>query len=284
MDVNVKKKKKHTESLGWRITRDLILLFFLVLNIFPLIWIFVSSFKSNREILSYALSIPENPSFINYISVLKEPGMIQSFVNSGIATALSMVLNVAVCYLAAYTISRFDFKFLKIVLLSLSFGLLIPINSSLLPIKLIMDTLHLSNSVVGLGILYAAIQIPMSVMILQSHVSGISRSIDEAARIDGAGNLRIAISIIGPIAKPGIITVIILQSVFSWNEFLFALTLISDQSKKTLQLIIRNFLGLYQSDYGALFAAVMMAIIPMVVVFVLFQNKVIEAFTAGSVK
>lgn len=281
----MKGKKKLTKgNIGWLCTRNLILLFFLILNIFPLIWVVVSSFKTNREILSYALSIPENPSIVNYLSVLQEPGMIQAFVNSAAATAISVVLNVMICYLAAYAISRFHFKFLKVTLLLLSFGMLIPINSALLPIKMTMDTLHLSNSVVGLGILYAAVQIPMSVMILQTHVSGIDKAIDEAARIDGASNLRVAVSIIGPIAKPGIVTIVILQAVFSWNEFLFALTLISDQSKKTIQIIIRNFLGMYQSDYGALFAGVVMAIIPMVVVFVIFQNKVIEAFTAGSVK
>lgn len=280
----MKKKKLSAGNVGWLCTRNLIILFFLILNIFPLIWIVMSSFKSNREILSFALSLPENPSFTNYISVLQEPGMIQAFVNSGTATAVSVVLNVVICYLGAYAISRFHFRFLKITLMLLSFGLLIPINSSLLPIKFTMDTFHLSNSVIGLGLLYAAVQIPMSVMILQTHISGIDKAIDEAARIDGASNLRVAVSIIGPIAKPGIVTIVILQAVFSWNEFLFALTLISDQNKKTIQLIIRNFLGMYQSDYGALFAGVVMAIIPMVVIFVIFQNKVIEAFTAGSVK
>ncbi len=278
------KKKITLGHIGWLCSRNLILLFFLILNIFPLIWVVMSSFKTNREILSFALSIPENPSFINYLSVLQEPGMIQAFINSTVATVVSVVLNVILCYLGAYAISRFHFRFLKVTLMLLSFGLLIPINSALLPIKMTMDGLHLSNSVIGLGILYAAVQIPMSVMILSTHVSGIDKAIDEAARIDGASNLRVAVSIIGPIAKPGIVTIVILQAVYSWNEFLFALTLISDQSKKTIQIIIRNFLGMYQSDYGALFAGVVMAIIPMVLVFVIFQNKVIEAFTAGSVK
>ena len=166
----------------------------------------------------------------------------------------------------------------------LSFGLLIPINSALLPIKMTMDGLHLSNSVIGLGILYAAVQIPMSVMILSPHGSGIDKAIDEAARIDGASNLRVKAPVVLPIEQKGTRTIVILQAVYSWNEFLFALTLISDQSKKTIQIIIRTFLGMYQSDYGALFAGVVMAIIPMVLVFVIFQNKVIEAFTAGSVK
>lgn len=156
-----KKKKITLGHIGWLCSRNLILLFFLILNIFPLIWVVMSSFKTNREILSFALSIPENPSFINYLSVLQEPGMIQAFINSTVATVVSVVLNVILCYLGAYAISRFHFRFLKVTLMLLSFGLLIPINSALLPIKMTMDGLHLSNSVIGLGILYAAVQLSL---------------------------------------------------------------------------------------------------------------------------
>lgn len=270
--------------MALRVLRDAILLFFLVLNLFPLVWVLMSSFKSNREVLDFALSLPESFSFRNYARVFQEPYMTQAFLNSALATFCSVLINAGACYLAAYSISRYQFKFLKVLLALLSFGLLIPINSALLPIKLIMDRLRMSNSVWGLAVLYAAFQVPISVMVLNGHISGIPKSIDEAAAIDGASPLRIALSIVAPIAKPGLVTIVILQAVASWNEFLFAMTLISDQSRKTVQVITRNFLGLFQTNYGALFAAVMLAIIPMVVVFIVFQNKVIEAFTAGSVK
>jgi len=268
----------------FRILGGFILLFFLIINLFPLIWVLMSSFKTNREILNFALSLPENFSFSNYLRVAREPGIFLAFLNSGIVTAISIVINVAICYIAAYCISRFNFKFLKIMSVLLAFGLLVPINSALLPIKFVSDALHLSNSVPGLGVLYAALQIPLSILILQGHISQIPRALDEAASIDGAGHFRTAVRVIAPVAKPGIITVLILQAVFSWNEFQFALTLISDQSKKTIQILTRNFLGLYQANYGALFAAVILAIIPMVVVFLFFQNRVIEAFTSGSLK
>lgn len=275
------------EALGafaLRVLRDLFLLFFLVVNLFPLVWVLISSFKTNREILDFALKLPSSFSFQNYARVFEEPGMIRSFLNSALATVCSVLFNAAACYLASYAISRYEFGFLKVLLALLSFGLLIPINSALLPIKLIMDRLHLSNSIWGLSVLYAAFQIPISVMVLQSHIKGIPRSIDEAASIDGASPLNIALRIIAPIAKPGLVTIVILQAVSSWNEFLFAMTLISDQHKKTVQLISRNFLGLFQTNYGALFASVVLAVIPMIAVFLIFQNKVIEAFTAGSVK
>lgn len=280
----MRKKKACLPDISWICLRNLILLLLLLLNIFPLVWVFLSSFKSNREILSYALSMPQQFGWKNYLRVLEEPGMIRAYWNSIVITVISIILNVFVCFLAAYAINRFDFKFLKVIFMGISFGLLISVNSSVLPIKLIMDRMGLANSIYGLGILYAATQIPMSVIILNGHLSGISRTIDEAARIDGANHARVAFSIIAPIARPGVVTVIILQAVSSWNEFLFALTLISDQKYKTIQLIMRNFLGVFQSNYGALFASVVLAIVPMIIVFVLFQNRVIEAFTAGSVK
>lgn len=268
----------------FRTLRNVVIIFFLVLNLFPLLWVFMSSFKTNREILDFALSLPAEFSIKNYIRALEEPGMIQGFLNSAIATTISVILNATVSYMAAYVISRYDFKWLKWLSLLMAFGLLVPINSALIPIKIVMDTLHLSNSILGLGILYAAIQIPMSILILEGHIGGIPKALDEAARIDGASPMRVATMVIAPIAKPGLVTVIILQAVYSWNEFLFAMTLISDQSQKTIQIIIRNFLGMFQTNYGALFASVILAIIPMVVIFMFFQNRIIEAFTSGSVK
>ena len=256
----------------------------MVVNLFPLVWVVTSSFKTNREILDYALSLPSTFSFKNYLRVFEEPNMLLSFLNSGITVVLSVALNTAVCYMAAYTINRYRFRWLTVLLTVVSFGLLIPINSALLPIKLVMDGLGLTNSVAGLSVLYAAIQIPISVMILQSHIAGIPREIDEAAAIDGASPWTISVRIVAPIAQPALVTIVILQAVYSWNDFLYAMTLISDQSRKTVQVITRNFLGLFQTNYGALFASVVLAIIPMVVLFVLFQNRVIEAFTSGSIK
>lgn len=264
--------------------RNLILVFFLIVCLFPLLWVFLSSFKTNREILDFALSLPAQFSFKNYETVIKEPGMIRAFFNSVAATGLSVVLNAFICYIAAYTMSRFHFRFLKFLGVLIAFGLLVPINSALLPLKIVMDAVHLSNSVLGLAILYAGIGIPISTLVLRSHIDGIPKSIDEAAAIDGSSTLRVALGIIAPVARPGLVTVMILQAVASWNEFMFALTMISDPAQKTLQLIIRNFLGLYQSNYGALFASVMVAVVPIIVLFVLFQNKVIEAFTTGAVK
>lgn len=284
MQRNYSKRKATLADRTFAVLRSTVLIIFLILNLFPLFWVLMSSFKTNKEILDFALALPKNPSFKNYARVFQEPDMIRSFVNSAVATVISVTLNLFAAYMTAYAISRYRFRFLRWFMLLLSFGLLVPINSALLPIKMVMDRLHLSNSVIGLGILYAAMGIPTSTLILESHMGGIPKVIDEAAWIDGASPFKTATAVVAPIARTGMVSVLILQAVFSWNEFLFAMTLISDQSKKTMQIISRNFLGVFQANYGALFASVVLAVIPMVIVFVVFQDKVIDAFTSGAVK
>lgn len=264
--------------------RNLTLLLFLILNIYPLIWVLLSSFKTNREILDSALSLPQSLHFANYIRAFSESGMVRSFFNSVFVTVISIIINVLVSFIAAYALSRYKFKFLGVILLLMSFGLLIPINSSILPIKMVMDKLFLSNSLIGLSILYAGINIPISVLILRSHIIGIPKEIDEAAALDGAGPWYTSLRIILPIARPAVVTIMILQAVYSWNEFLFAMILISDEKNKTIQLVIKNFMGVFQSDYGALFASVIVSVIPVIVFFVISQKQVITAFSSGAVK
>ncbi len=261
-----------------------ILLFFAVMTAFPLIWTLFSSVKSSQEILTSALSLPKKLHWENYVYALKVTGIVQSYLNSIIVTTISILLNAYVSLLAAYVIARFRFRGSAFLMTLFSIGILIPINSALLPIKIIMDNLRLSNSLIGLAILYTAIGIPISVLILRSFILGIPVQVDEAARIDGASLWRTVWKIIIPMARPGIVTIMILQAIYCWNEFLYAIILIALPVKRTLQIAIRFFLGQFFFDYGALFAAMTLAIIPTVVLFIIFQNSVVSSLSMGAVK
>ncbi len=267
------------EFLRWSI-----LIFFAVMTAFPLIWTLFSSVKSSQEILMSALSFPKKLHWENYGYALKVTGMGQSYLNSIIVTTISVLLNAYVSLLAAYTIARFRFRGSGFLMALFSIGILIPINSALLPVKIIMDNLQLSNSLIGLAILYTAIGIPISILILRSFLLGIPVQVDEAARIDGASLWRTVWAIIMPMARPGIVTVMILQAIYCWNEFLYAIVLIASPMNRTLQIAIRFFLGQFFFDYGALFAAMTLAIIPTVVLFVIFQNSVVSSLSMGAVK
>lgn len=255
-----------------------------IFNFLPIIWVVVSSFKSNIEILDFPIKLPVEFSFKNYIYAFRMVDLVGTFLNSSFVVILSVASNVLFSFFVAYAVTRFKYKWLGWFMMILTIGILMPINSVLLPIKIIMDRLHFTNTLFGLAILYAAIGIPISTLILRSHLFGIPKDIDEAAYIDGANYFTIALRIIAPIARPGIITAAILQTVYCWNEYMFALIHISNQKYKTMQLAISYFIGMFSSDYGAMFAAVTMSVIPIVIVFVIFQKQVVSAFISGSVK
>ncbi|MGE5581885.1 MAG: carbohydrate ABC transporter permease [Bacillota bacterium] len=282
-----KSRLSRSRQLGrfcWTSIRWFVLLFFAVITAFPLIWTILSSFKTSQEILSSALALPTKLHWENYINALKVTGIARAFLNSLVVTGVSVIINAYIAILAAYVMARFRFRGSGFLMFLLTMGILIPINSALLPIKLVMDRLYLSNSLFGLAVLYATIGLPISVLILRSYILGIPIEIDEAARIDGAGLWYVVRGIITPIARPGLVTIMILQAIYCWNEFLFAIVLISSEVNRTLQIAIRFFVGRFFFDYGGLFAAMVLAILPTVVLFVMFQEHVVSSLSAGAVK
>ncbi len=267
-----------------RIARACVLTFFVIVTAFPLVWTILSSFKTSQEILSSSLTLPTRLHWENYAHALQVTGITRAFINSSGVTALAIILNACVALLAAFVMARFQFRGRQSLMFLLTMGVLIPINSALLPIKLVMDRLHMSNTLIGLAVLYTGIGIPISVLILRSYILGIPPEIDEAARMDGAGFWQIVWRIIAPIARPGIVTVMTIQAIYTWNEFLFAVVLISSEANRTLQIAIRFFLGRFFFDYGGLFAAMVLAILPTVILFVLCQKSVVSSLSAGAVK
>jgi raffinose/stachyose/melibiose transport system permease protein len=271
-------------SVALRLLRDLILLFFVIVTAFPLIWTILSSFKTSQSILTSSLALPDRLHWENYLNALHVTGMPHAYLNSAIVTTVSVVFNAYLALLEAYVLARFRFRGASTILVLLAMGVLIPINSALVPIKMIMDRLMLSNSLLGLAVLYAAIGLPVSILILRSQILGIPVEIDEAALIDGASSWFIVRKIIAPIARPGLVTIMILQTIYCWNEFLFAMILVSSEANRTLQIAIRFFLGKFFFDYGGMFAAMVLAIMPTVIIFVIFQNSVISALSSGAIK
>ncbi|MBU4227354.1 carbohydrate ABC transporter permease [bacterium] len=261
-----------------------ILLFFAVVCLFPALWILISSFKTNQTILASALSLPTTLHWENYVSAMQVTGLPRAFLNSIIVSTLAVVLNAIVALLAAYVLARFKFRLNTALTIMFSLGILVPINSAVVPIKFIMLNLMLDNSLIGLIVLYAALGLPVSILILKSFLLSIPVQLEEAARIDGAGYWKIFFAVIFPLSQSGLVTVMILQFIFCWNEFLFATLLISTETKRTLQIAIKFFIGQFFFDYGGLFAAMVISIIPAIIVFILFQKKVISGLTAGAIK
>jgi raffinose/stachyose/melibiose transport system permease protein len=264
--------------------RQIYLLVFSAIAAFPLVWVVLSSFKTNSSILGSALSLPDRLHAENYATAVSMTRVIVPFTNSIIVTAGAVALNLFLSFSAAFAIARFPGRWLRAVALIFSLGVLIPINSAILPIKLIMTRLALGDSLPGLIILYAVLGLPIGVLVLRSFLLSVPLAIDESARMDGAGWWTILFRIILPVSQSGIATVAIWQAIMAWNEFLFAILLISSEAHRTLQIAIRFFLGMFTFDYGALFAMLVMVIVPIVLVFIVFQERVIAGLTAGAIK
>lgn len=272
------------KSSTWRTLRFIFLGFFVLISIGPLIWIVMSSFKSNREILSSAFSLPTSFSFSGYEAALDIAPIFKFYGNSIFISVLSTVLNVLVVSMASYVLARHKFRGNTSITLLLSVSLLIPTAALLMPIYRIMTTIGLFDTRTGLILVYAALGLPTSLFIFKSYFQSIPKELEEAAYIDGAGFFRAFFVIVLPLAKPGLATGAILQFLTSWNEFMFALILTKSTEVRTLPLALNYFTSQFSFNYTAMFAALTMVILPSIIIYILLQEQITSSMVEGSVK
>ncbi len=256
----------------------------IVLSVGPFLWVFLSSFKSNAEILNYSIGWPKSFGFSNYAMAFKIAPLAQFYLNSVIVGIIGTVLNLVVLGMSAYVTARFDFKGKKLLIGIFSLSLLIPGAAMLQPLYLTVNTLGLYDKLIGLIIVYAGFGLPASLYIISSYFQTIPKEMEESAYLDGAGFIRTFVSIILPISKPGFGTAAVLQFLLCWNEFQFAITLTTGNASRTLPLALYYFKSQFASDYGVMFAATVIVIIPSIIVYVLMQKQVVSGLAAGAVK
>lgn len=255
-----------------------------LLSIGPFFWVFLSSFKTNAEILTYSIGWPSSFRFSNYVMAFKIAPLAQFYLNSVIVAVFGTVLNLFILGMSAYVIARFNFKGKKLLVALFSLSLLIPGAAMLQPLYLTVHALGLYDKLFGLIIVYAGFGLPVTLYILSSYFLTIPKEMEEASYLDGAGFIRTFVEIILPISKPGLGTAAVLQFLLSWNEFQFALTLTTGNKSRTLPLALYYFKSQFASDYGVMFAATVIVIIPSIVVYILLQKQVVLGLVAGAVK
>ena len=258
--------------------------FIIVISVGPLLWVLFSSFKTNREILTGSLGLPEQFSFKNYADALKLAPIPQFYLNSIIVAVCATVLNIFLLSMAAYVIARFDWKGKKFFRLLFSVGLLIPGAALLQPLYQVMTTAKLHDTLVGLILVYIAFGLPTTVYVMSSYFMTVPRELEESAYLDGCGFFRTFTTIVTPIAKPALGTAAVLEFLLAWNEFQFALTLTSSNSNRTLPIALYYFKSQFASNYGAMFAATILVIIPSIIVYIALQEQVVSGLSAGAVK
>jgi raffinose/stachyose/melibiose transport system permease protein len=265
-------------------TRIFALFTFAALILVPSLIVVFGSFKTDPEIYNKPLSLPENWSLDNYRRLLTDSDIDVSFRNSIFVTLVSVVLTLVFASMASFAIARMITISGKVLATLFAFGLAIPAQINIVPVYYMFQSLGLTNSFFGLIIINITTTLPISIFILTAFFREISRDMYEASEVDGATPLRIYRSIALPLSRPAMGATAIFLFVINWNDLLWPLLLIQQPDKKTLPLAMLAYRGEYFVSFSMLFTAVMVASIPMVIMYLLMQRSFVAGLTAGAVK
>jgi multiple sugar transport system permease protein/raffinose/stachyose/melibiose transport system permease protein len=274
------------KSGGWpaRLAETALMLGYTLFTFSPLAWVFTMSLKDTATIRSSPYSIPLDPRWENYSDVWFNSNYAQYFVNSGYAVGLAIAILILVASMAAYTFARMPFRGSEAIFLAIFTSIMLPAQVLLIPLFKLLVDYRLINTLTGLALVYVAVQLPMAIYILRSFFAQIPRELAEAARMDGCGEWKIFRRIMLPIATPAISTILIVNFVALWNEFIFAVIFIQDEAKRTLPLGVMKFVGDVYEDLGHMAAGLVISIIPVLLLYMFFSDKFIKGMSAGAVK
>jgi multiple sugar transport system permease protein len=253
---------------------------------FPLLWLISSSLKSPREFASVTPSIlPKHVDFSNYTDALNEQGLVRGFTNSLQISIYSTILVLIVSLPVAYALARFRSRLRPITNGWILVSQVFPVILIVIPLFMILRSLHLLNSLLGLTLVYLVWTLPFALWMLQGYVAAVPRELEEAASVDGASRLRTIVSIVMPLLRPGLIATAMFTFISAWNEFFFALVLLQDPQLKTLPLVLARFVGAEgQVQFGPLAAASVLATVPSLVFFAFLQRRLTSGLLSGAVK
>lgn len=256
-----------------------------IVQILPLIWLFLFSLKDNQEVFNLPpLALPSEPKWENYLRVWTEGNIGLYFLNSVVVTGAAVLLTVLCASLVTFAITRMRWKLNKFVLGLFMIGLMIPVHSTLIPLFNFYLNIGLMDNPLSIILTYTAFNLPLTIMILLGFYYTLPRELEEAAIMDGCSVHRMFFKIILPMTAPVVATTAIINMIYNWNEFVFVNTFISSDKYKTLTVGIQNFIGQYSTDWGAIGATLVISILPILIAFVLLSNRIVEGITAGSVK
>jgi raffinose/stachyose/melibiose transport system permease protein len=253
-------------------------------SVLPVAFLYLDSVKSLDEFFADPYGLPRAWRWENYRVAWAEASLARTLTNSVVATAGGVLVNLLVTIPASYVLARGRFRLRPVVYLGFVGGMVVPLQLILLPLLLVMTRLQLSGTLLSLIAAYAALTIPMSVLFLTSFFGALPRSVEEAARVDGASLPRILLSVVLPLARPGIAAVAILTGVWVWNDFIVALILATRPSLQTLPVGIMSFFGVYSTEWTLAFASVSIAATPLLAAYLGLNRQFIAGLTSGAMK
>jgi raffinose/stachyose/melibiose transport system permease protein len=261
-----------------------VLLFWAAINLFPILVMLLSGFKTTAEIFMKPFGLPEKWSLANYVTAWKKASFAVYFRNSVLVSVVSITLIVLVSSMAAYVLARYRFPGKRLIYLYILAGLALPARLAVIPIFLLMRGIGLLNSLVGLFLVYTASGISFSTFLLTNFFRTVPMDLEDSGRIDGAGSFRLYWQINLPLLRPALATVAIFNFISVWNDFFFPLIFINSRDKRTIPLGIQAFFGEYSVQWDLLFAGLNIAIIPIIVFFLILSKQFISGLTEGAIR
>ncbi|WP_100404316.1 carbohydrate ABC transporter permease [Bacillus solitudinis] len=276
--------KKKKNGIQFLIEAVAVLLFSIIFLI-PFYFIFVNSFKTSQEAAELSMSWPSEFQILsNFTEVLNARNgmLLTAYFNSTVITVLSITILVVVCSMTGFVLQRRKGKGVSMMAFLFLSGLMIP--PAIVPTIWVLEKLHLFKTLPGITLIMVALTIPFSIVLYNGFIATIPREIDEAAIIDGCGSWRLFFNIIFPLLKPIHSTVIILNAVNIFNDFVHPLYFFPGAQNATVQLTLYNFMSMYNTSWNLLFANVLLITIPPFILFLFFSNKIVAGMTSGAVK
>lgn len=281
---SIKIKKNHHKLTVTEIIIYVLLTALALVYILPLVWIVEVSLKTNAEVFSNPFGFPEVLQLGNYIFSWTAGKLGAALRNSFLVCIITLIVSLFIGTMAAFGIARMKWKLSGGALIYFMIGMMVPVHCVLIPLFVMFSKVHLTNSLVGIIIPYITFALPLTIFILVGFFKGMSRELFEAACIDGCSIYGVFFKIALPLAKTGIFVTGLMSFINTWNELLVAMVFISDPEKKTLPVTLTYFVGPYATNYVQMFAAIVIAVVPTIVVYCCFSNQIVEGLTQGAIK
>lgn len=263
----------------------LVLIVVALVQLYPLIWLFQLSLKTNQEVFGMSpFALPQDPQWDNYIDAWTTGGINNYFLNSVWYTIVAVILTLILGSFVTFAVTRMEWKLKGLVLALFMAAYMIPLHSTLIPLFNIFNKVNLIDNPLSIIISYTTFNLPITIMILLGFYQSLPREIEEAAVMDGCSVHRIFFQITIPMTAPVLSTTAIINMIYNWNEFVFVNTFISSEKWKTITVGVNNFVGQYLTDWGAIGATLVISILPILLVYLFLSDRIIEGLAAGSVK
>ena len=255
-----------------------------LIYLLPLAWVLITSLKDDSVLMISPWALPERPMFENYSYSWVMGHLGTATLNSFIVCTVTLFFSMIIGAMAAFGIAKMRWKLSKLVLTYFMVGMMIPVHCVLIPLFVQFSSLKLSNTLVGIIIPYITFSLPITIYIMAGFFEGIPNELFESACIDGCSVFRMFTTVGVPLAKTGFMVTGLMTFVGNWNELLLAMVFISKEAKKTLPVSLTKFVGPYHTNYCQMFAAIVIAVVPTIIVYCCFANQIVEGLTAGAVK